>query len=342
MRDSGRWAVAGLITVLLACGSVWWFVPSSAPTPRCEGGSPTAAPSDLPSTGAMPEAPASTGGAASPAPPVPSATGRRCVDTSTSRTLRVLTFNIHSGFATGHRGLRLDLIAAEIRASKADVVLLQETDDGRARTNRVDQPAVLARATGTAYAFAANVVGPQNSRYGTTVLSRFPIVSSANTYLPRPGATQQRGLLHVVIQVGEQRMSIYDTHLENTSKVARLQQIRRIVPVLRADPLPFIIGGDFNSGPLSPVLATARTAAADTWAAVGVGPGFTHPQHGPRVRIDYLLYRSGSGAQLAPIAAQVRRSTVSDHRMVSAAYRLTGAGDPVCLPLLDLGGRRGR
>jgi endonuclease/exonuclease/phosphatase family metal-dependent hydrolase len=297
--------------------------PASHPTPA-----PSATPADRGGTPA-PSARPSESGSAAPSDP----TATVCVPPTAPRRLSVLTFNIHSARA---RDGRVDLatIGREIAAWDADVVLLQEVDRGRAWTGRVDMPAVLAGRLGTSWTFGSNVRRSPTNQYGTAILSRYPILSSRNTLLPAPPGTQQRGLLRATIDVDGVPLSVYDTHLENGSHAARLRQIRTIVPILRADPRPKLLGGDLNSVPGSPMLAAARTAVTDTWPEVASDAGLTAPGGNPRVRIDYLMYAGGQGVQLTPLRAQLLTSAVSDHRAVRATYRVSADGRKVCVPVL--------
>jgi endonuclease/exonuclease/phosphatase family metal-dependent hydrolase len=267
---------------------------------------------------------------------VPTATSTVCVPQKHTRQISVLTFNIHS--ARDHRGgVHLGQIGDELARWDPDVVLLQEVDRGRAWTGRVDMPSVLADRLDMAWTFGANVRRSPTNLYGTAILSRFPIVSSSNTLLPDPPGTQQRGLLHALLDIGGMKLSVYDTHLESTSYEARNRQIATIMPILRADPRPKLLGGDFNSAPTSPVLGAARSLLADTWPAVGQGESLTVPASNPRIRIDYLLYGSGDGTTVAPQDARVLLSQVSDHRAVLATYRLSASTGDVCVPVLGDG-----
>ena len=245
---------------------------------------------------------------------------------STDTSLEVVTFNMHSGWNRDRSRQMLPQIAAELAALRADVILLQEVDQNRVWSGRVDQPAYLAEQLGMEYAFATNVLRPGESRYGTAVLSAFPILESSNTLLPRPGNTQQRGLLRVVVEAAPgQRVSLYTTHFEHTSQDARNLQARAAADVIAEDPYPAIIGGDMNSRPASPAMATLRTVASDSWLVAGQDAGLTHPAASPRSRIDYLLARGDLGVT----AIDTYPSQVSDHRAVRAAYSL---GDEVELP----------
>src|SRR6185312_15264745 len=93
-----------------------------------------------------------------------------------------------------------------LRAMNADVFALQEVDKHFGdRSLNLDEPAVLAEALGMHVAYAPNLdleppaPGLPRQQYGTATLSKFPILSSRNTLLPRPGNGEQRGLLETVI-----------------------------------------------------------------------------------------------------------------------------------------------
>ena len=276
---------------------------------------PTAGATSAP-TSAPPSAPTSA--------PLPSASGQTCVPGALTE-LTVVSFNIES--AHGPDGsVQLDLLARTLASWKPDIVLLQEVDKGQVRSGRVDMPAYLGQELGMYSTFGANMAGRSGGRYGTALLSRFPIKSAVNTALPRLAGDEQRGLLHAVLDVDGTQLSAYVVHLQHTSTRARMSQIRTIRRLVAADPLPHVIGGDFNAHPGSGVMAVARSIGSDTWSAVGSGPGLTVPRVAPRARIDYLL-QSG----LEPLDIQVLTPPLSDHRALWARYNLSASGS-VCLP----------
>jgi endonuclease/exonuclease/phosphatase family metal-dependent hydrolase len=263
--------------------------------------------------------------------PLPTATSSTCVPLQPDRHLTVVTFNIHSARSRDH-AVRLGAIAGEIERWQPDVVLLQEVDQHRFRTGRADQPALLGSALGMVWTYAGNHIVPPG-RSGTAILSRYPIVSARNLRLPRPRGTQQRGLLHALLDVDGTVVSIYDTHLENSSRKARLAQMHTIRPIVETDRRPKIFGGDLNSSPGSDVIKVAGRVLNDTWTEVGSGAGLTMPSGSPRRRIDYLLYGDGRTTDVQPLGARVVHSQVSDHRALRATYRLRGTSGAVCLPI---------
>ena len=259
---------------------------------------------------------------------LPRRSSEKCV-ISTDSSLEVASFNMHSGWNRDRSRQMLPQLAQEMAALQVDVLLLQEVDKNRISSGRVDQAAYLAGQLGMEYAFATNVLRPGDSRYGTAVLSAYPIVETANTLLPRPGSTQQRGLLRAVLDVRGEKVSVYTTHFEHTSQDARLLQARAAARVIAEDPYRAVVGGDMNARPAAPPVATLRTVATDTWAVAGQGDGLTHPSNSPRSRIDYLLHRGDLGVNVV----STHPSQVSDHRAVRASYDLTpGVPDEIELP----------
>ncbi len=244
-----------------------------------------------------------------------------CEDVRTTAEFTALSYNIKSGRIGGGIGAFVPIL----RNSGADVILLQEVDQRRYTSGRVDQPAYLGGQLGMEHAFGANV-DFGGGLYGTAVLSRYPILSTQNTHLPNGPGGQQRGLLKVVIDVEGVEVSVYNTHLQNKIDYLKVAQMRRIAPIIGADDNPKILGGDFNTHPGSAPHDIAETVLDDSWAA-GSGPGLTHPSARPRGRIDYLMH---GGEGITALSASVLAVTNSDHRPVRATYQIDGVGAQVC------------
>jgi endonuclease/exonuclease/phosphatase family metal-dependent hydrolase len=287
--------------------------PTAIPTPS---GVPTGSvtPAPLPSG---PGAPSIT------VPPLPT-----CATPRGATPLRVLTFNIHGGRT--HTSYDIDRIAAEIEAWNPDVALLQEVHRFRRFSGFDDQPALLAARLGMQVVFGRNFTRPPEGpgrptrESGTAILSTLPIVSSANQALPNQPGLEQRGLLHAVVQVGDQEVTIYDTHLQHTAGDIRIVQARAIRGIVLAAGGPFLVGGDLNATPDSRALEVLVKIAVDPWPAVGPDAGLTVPARGSQRRIDYVLY---GGAPWLPRQAQTLLSAVSDHKAVLVDFELPAA-DP--------------
>lgn len=231
--------------------------------------------------------------------------------------LSVVTLNIHAGRT---RAGRLDLpeVARELRAWGADVVLLQEVDRGRERTDFVDQAQWLGEQLGMRAEFAP-VRRLQPGTTGNAVLSALPVLGSARHSLPRLPGLMRRGLLRVAVDLAGHRVDMLTTHLDHASPTARRAQARAVARLAGRSGGPTVLGGDLNAVPgMPPLRALARAGLVDAWPVAGLGEGLTVPGAAPRRRIDYVL----SSSHFVATDAEVLPSLVSDHRAVRAELML--------------------
>ncbi|TQL69568.1 endonuclease/exonuclease/phosphatase family metal-dependent hydrolase [Nocardioides albertanoniae] len=229
------------------------------------------------------------------------------------RDITVMTFNIKGGKVSPGE---LGGIADVIRASGADVVLLQEVDQNRRRSGNVDQPAIIASHLGMQSVFGANDWITDRGGYGNAILSRFPIDGSGNTHLPNRGGKEQRGVLRADIIVSGQRLVVFNTHLDHTSDSLRRTQIGAVMSKVGAYDGAKILGGDLNSGAGSGVLGAVLGSLSDAGASLGAS-------HDGGGRVDYLLPNSW----LAAGDGRVSPTRLSDHHAVSIDFAVRGAAD---------------
>jgi endonuclease/exonuclease/phosphatase family metal-dependent hydrolase len=236
--------------------------------------------------------------------------------------LRVLVYNIHAGKdAAGVDNLAR--VAALVRETDADLVLLQEVDRGTQRSGQVDQIEVLTRATGYHGVFG-KTLDYQGGEYGIALLSRWPIREDTLIHLPVQPAQQRaggsyepRGMLHAVIAAPTGEIHALNTHLDASgTDEYRLQEATSVAAkaeALRATGRLVLVGGDLNATPASaPIRILTAEPWQDAWAQCGTGTGMTFPASGPIKRIDYLLLPSPFRCS----SATVLESDASDHRPV--------------------------
>lgn len=235
--------------------------------------------------------------------------------------LRLLTWNIHHGEGTDGR-VDLERIAGVIRRAEADLVAMQEVDQGVARTQRRDLPAELAALTGMTCVFSNNYHF-QGGCYGNAVLSRLPILVWTNRHyrMVRPG--EQRGLLQVTVAIGRQRLRFCSTHIDfRPDDIERFQNVTEIREVVEAEPgVPTVLAGDFNDQPDSRVHRAMAEFAPDAWELGGQGDGFTIPAGQPNRRIDYFFLSPPDRFRVLKIEV-VDEPVASDHRPVWAEVQL--------------------
>jgi Metal-dependent hydrolase len=249
----------------------------------------------------------------------------------TTEPVRVLVYNIHAG-KTAAGVDNLTGVAYLIRSTRADVVLLQEVDQGTRRSGGVDQPAKLASLTGHHAAFGS-ALDYDGGKYGVAILSRWPIVAETLIHLPvdppqqrAGGSYEPRGLLRVILATPAGRLAVLDTHLDPSGDDRwRRQEIATVIQLTReaASLAPrVIVGGDLNSTPESEVQRMMRGASfGDSWTECGSGTGLSYPDDVPAKRIDYL-YLTGD---IHCSAARVIETRVSDHRPVLVELSLPPA-----------------
>jgi len=180
--------------------------------------------------------------------------------------LTVVTYNIRGGRddeGTADAGA----IAAELKRLSADIIALQEVDNGLPRSRFADQAKEIAETLGMNYVFAPTInflVGT----YGNALLSRYPIRASSSIELPYH--LEPRGLLEAQLEVQGRTLHVFTTHL-GLKHSERVQQFEFLYNYLRNKTgVPAILLGDFNTLPADPLLVPIRTLFQD--------PVFKHQQ----------------------------------------------------------------
>jgi len=237
--------------------------------------------------------------------------------------LEVVSWNIE-------RGLRYEAILSRLRTLDADVIMLQEADQGCRRTGFRDVPKDLATALHMNWVAAGEFEelgesrGRERAITGQAILSRLPIAEavgitfgaqdrwrwSINPVQPRRGG---RLALRAVVR----GVVLYDTHIESGGN-ERLQE-RQMAEILADHDAhdrgaPVVIAGDFNNSPqvrsrslASLTRASFVDALGDASARQPTSMGQTHP-------IDWIFVK-----HMGPSSGRVVPGfDASDHSPVMA------------------------
>ncbi|MGI9428758.1 MAG: endonuclease/exonuclease/phosphatase family protein, partial [Bythopirellula sp.] len=108
---------------------------------------------------------------------------------------RVVTYNIHKGIGGVDRRYRLERIVETLQHFEADIVCLQEVDDGVPRSRREDQAKVLSESLAMPYLAYQRNVRLKQGCYGNAILSRFPLADITHVDLTVPLKKRRRALL---------------------------------------------------------------------------------------------------------------------------------------------------
>ena len=245
--------------------------------------------------------------------------------------IRILTYNIHRAIGVDRR-FRPERILDVLEHHQADVVLLQEVDDGVPRSREVDLARELASMADYPHIAVGHNVTLRRGRYGNATLSRYPILEERNidlTVAPR----KRRGCQHTRIRLEKiaghpHEIDLFNLHL-GLSASERSRQLGMLVRSTEFETLahgqPSMVAGDFNDwrSLLHPIFTDVLRFRCATQHARRYDRAFrTYPAFSPRGSLDRIYYRGGLRL-LASRACRMRVSRVaSDHLPVIADFEL--------------------
>lgn len=220
--------------------------------------------------------------------------------------IRAVSFNIlHGRRADGTKVVDHDLLGRSAAGLAPDLLALQEVDVGVPRSERVDQAAVVASATGLNHEFAKATRVGGIGKFGNALLARGRIADAEAAALPRADRANEArvALLATVHLEGAVPLSVAATHLSIHRPEVHVQ-LDAVVARLLARPGPHILIGDLN-------LLPAEVAPVVEAAGLRLVPSDrpTFPIDRPRVRIDHVAVSH----DIAVVGVDVVATASSDH-----------------------------
>ena len=233
-----------------------------------------------------------------------------------SYTLRIATYNIHKGVQGigPRRRLEIHNLGHAVEQLDADVVCLQEVRKLHRREERyfahwpeLPQAEFLAP-EGYESVYRTNAY-TRHGEHGNALLSRWPVVMHQHEDMS-DHRFEQRGLLHVEIEVQSRPLHVIVVHLGliPASRVRQIEQLQGYIAREVPQSAPLVVAGDFNDW---------GTQVQRMMASVGLregedGPRPTYPSRLPLAALDRVYARG-----LKPLAQHVPRGPVwgrmSDH-----------------------------
>jgi len=244
-------------------------------------------------------------------------------DETTTRQLRLLTYNIQVGIKTSTfpeyvtggwkhllpsraRQQNLEQIASLL--APYDIVALQEVDRGSMRTSFINQVEYLA--TKANFPFSYHQLNRNLGRFaqhGNGVLSRFEPSLVVDYKLP--GFVPGRGAILIQLGQGENSLAIVVMHLALSRRAQRLQL--SYIMEFMAGYKHFVLMGDLNC------VAENLVWFEEKFAKLGlqsIGENMhTFPSWRPRRGIDHVIVSS----ELQVKSAEVLNCVYSDHRPIA-------------------------
>ena len=222
--------------------------------------------------------------------------------------------------------IRLDKMAAVIRAEGAKIVALNEVRD------KADDPCFTAQAqemsdmTGLPYHYFGQAIDMGGGKpYGNALLSAYPFLSCETIMIPDPVVKDEptyyetRCLIKAVLDISEDAkegdpttLTVFVTHMGLAKQEAR----NAVATVMENLPSsgPAVLMGDFNVMPDSDILDPLRTVFKDAGDLLPEGT-YSWPSEEPTRKIDYVMAYGPVHFEAAAIPPVV----VSDHRPHTAS-----------------------
>lgn len=210
--------------------------------------------------------------------------------------IKYMTYNIHAANPPASPGtVNLAAIAKVINDANPDIVFLQEVDN---KTGRIgysgDMAAELGQLTKMNAAFFSSIPYSRGF-YGVAILSKYPLKNIKKYMLPKSEATEEQRVLGfaTVDLPGVDSLVASVSHLQHTSGVARLAQVKEIARVMANLNTTVLFGADLNEKP-DAVEFFSVFDANFTRTCIGGNCQNTFPAAVPTSIIDYLAFRPAS------------------------------------------------
>ena len=243
-----------------------------------------------------------------------------------TRSLRVVTLNIHKGLSHFNRRMVIHELREGLQGLDPDVVFLQEVQGLNQRfTMRyqacpVEPQYEFLAGNQWQHVYGCNAVY-DHGHHGNAILSRYPFVSFENQDVS-DHRFERRGLLHTVVSVPGWRRNLHcvcvHLSLHERGRNRQLEAISGRLEELAMRDVPMIVAGDFNDWRHRASAILERRLGMTEVSVAHLGRAQpTYPSVLPLLRLDRIYVR---GFKVA--ASRVHRgkpwSMLSDHLAVSA------------------------
>jgi endonuclease/exonuclease/phosphatase family metal-dependent hydrolase len=239
--------------------------------------------------------------------------------------LRVATYNIHKGVQGLGPARRLEIhnLGHAVEQLDADIVCLQEVRKLHRReeqyfTRWPELPqAEFLCPEGYEAVYQTNAK-TRHGEHGNALLSRWPVVSQGHEDMS-DHRFEQRGVLHVCVQVQRRTVHVLVVHLGliPQSRARQIEQLGRFIEREVPRSAPLVVAGDFNDWGCK-----LRPALRELGLRDFIGErALTYPSRLPLAQLDFVYARG-----MKPAGLQIPRGRIwwrmSDHLPLIAEFKL--------------------
>jgi endonuclease/exonuclease/phosphatase family metal-dependent hydrolase len=248
---------------------------------------------------------------------------------ATGLLLRVITYNIHRAIGVDRR-FRPERVVDILRHYDADIVMLQEVDEGAPRSRELNLAKELAEAAGYPNFALGHNVSLKKGRYGNATLSRFPILRERNIDLSVNESWIRRGCQHTTLELNGKggHLEVFNLHLGLSARERKkqIELLKRTAEFSEVDGrTPVIVAGDFNDwrSLLLPEFTNGLGFACATERRRGPYRCIpTYPSFSPQGGLDRIYHR-GPLKLLSVHSCRLQVARVaSDHLPIVAEFQL--------------------
>jgi endonuclease/exonuclease/phosphatase family metal-dependent hydrolase len=232
-----------------------------------------------------------------------------------------LTYNLHKGRHFLSRRFVLKELKEAFEKLSPDLIFLQEVMGLEGGQSHLD---LLATPFGYHQAYGQNN-SMTEKHYGNAILSRFPIIDSANRNIST-NRFEKRGSLQARVQIKGEEMLLVCLHLD-LLEAGRALQVQNVVHQIKhhlTDKSPILLAGDFNDwrGRVCSVLESSLGMENAFQSEVHQGqPGHTFPSFFPTVSLDRFYFRKLIVRDIKVLKG-APWNRLSDHCPVLATFEL--------------------
>jgi len=220
-----------------------------------------------------------------------------------------MTYNIRHGVGMD-RVLDLERTARVIEVAIPDIVVLNEMDDGTARSFGVFQADSLGQRLNMHSRFGRSI-DYDGGQYGNALLSKFPILDFKIIDLSIDSLLEGRSVFLATLDLQPDTLFVMGTHL-GLQTIEQHKQVSQILSYL-PQTASLILAGDFNFEPDSEMYQMICRHLEDGLLKTNPSTENTFPANQPDRRIDYIFIGRNIAPTGAPKVKTVEISTASDH-----------------------------
>jgi endonuclease/exonuclease/phosphatase family metal-dependent hydrolase len=225
-----------------------------------------------------------------------------------------MTYNVHGCVGTD-RSLNVKRVTQTIQRQAPDLVVLQELDVGRHRSEKANQAELIAEQLGVKSHFTCAVRADQEE-YGIALLTGLGLSIVAEGPLPHR-RDEVRAAQWARVARGPLTVDVVHTHLS----IRKSERAAQVQTLLGGDWLEqhlssphLIVCGDLNATPYSNVYRSLARHLSDVQVqGQAARPRATWPSWLPLLRLDHIFVGSGFIAERVSVPRDRQTRVASDH-----------------------------